>query len=879
MGRVRISSDNLPVPLKELPEYIKRIMDKKVSELTPEDLWALREWMLLHRSRRSIAVDIRFGSRRVPVYVSTWIEHEGRRYDIPGVDTPSALPYLEELGYHPRHKKKRARNGAGGSPRETTAVETEEKSLEQILVEQGEQLCREHPEECEKLQAMYNVIVEAESPYPKWRELFARLEEKYDGNIVAKIYGLLKAVASDYGLTMNSRAMKSTDYELSLIENYDRKEPEKALSDLTSALYNVMEYMHINRIKNALSSRKTELQRLKDIAVKMVLMHYSLDELEPVLPQVVDTVRKGLLKIIEHPEILDKLFEEACSNYGEYCTISRVSTAVMPEDILHRASQYHDLISLAYLLGKGIDVSSISSIRREAYRVAKEFINEYKDILGEETVKTLARLMRSTKYPLTNTIPALAEALLLLEPEIKSFVEKLGWHGKNELEENMYYQSMYTDKIQPYGIVSLVHTLGKLLIVKKYIDKLVNEPEFLAKQLEKHGIPLRMDGLELRVGKGKIDVFYNGERLGEIRLEPDKLYEAYIVKDFTPSQLIYSNIVVPLETILREKELYLYGTGNKLYLVRYTDKGAEILYPEHELVPYSDLRRFAYAVNNKDAWMDFKRYAYRYGYKEYPQHVFYPEAEKLVMENPELGISIYSTVHGDYIAEYSKGYIRSEGRGKTPAEALLSLASEFIREGKPMRAKQVLEYAEKVSRETNDTEAFSQVRRAEQIVELMRMLNTELQPLNETGSEYINSSRTILVSHGMSKEIEGIIKNTGLEPVSPRELKIYVEAEKPYHLNKELAEKYGVRVEKESLLIPLEKYSRALLKRLGIQYPEYGSRIIVEYKGKKHIYPENIYKALRKAELIYVSGKEESLPLVFKIDNNYVAVAPIVSPI
>ena len=85
---------------------LKQILEKRVDELTPEEKAILREWFIRHRSKHSLASDLARASKKTPVYTATWYTRPGR-YDIPGVDTPQALPQYQKLGYKPKHKKKK----------------------------------------------------------------------------------------------------------------------------------------------------------------------------------------------------------------------------------------------------------------------------------------------------------------------------------------------------------------------------------------------------------------------------------------------------------------------------------------------------------------------------------------------------------------------------------------------------------------------------------------------------------------------------------------------------------------------------------------------------------------------------------------------------
>ena len=868
MGRVRINTKELPVPLKELPEYIKHIMNKEVSELTSEDLWALREWMLLHRSKRSIAVDLRFGSKRVPSYVSTWIEHEGKRYDIPGVDTPNALPYLEKMGYHPRYRKKKQKQLNQPAYK---IMGTEPENIEQKLAKIYEEITRKDKELCEKLKTIYNILFEAELYYPEWSKLYAELEKKYGKNIVGKIYGLIQAIANNYGLTMNSYAVKEANMYLSM---FRRDNIDDLIERLSSMLYSIMRYLNIKNIVGAMKSNKTEYQRLIDLAVNGLIRKYFGEKEEQYMPEIISSIRKGLEEIAKNPEILENLLKEAWMDYGETYYNINLSTAVMPEDVLNTAQQYNYLLSLAYIIGKGINVSNINSIRREAYRVAREFIKEYGDVFGNDTVKTLARLMRSTKYPLSRVIPALAEALILLEPSIKDFIKKLGWQGKLGIENELYYKSPYTDMNTPYGIIGLIREIDKLMRAKEYIEKITGKPEFLIEELKKYGIQPRMDGLELRIGVGKIDVIYNGEKLGEIRLDREHLYSIYITNDFNPASLIETNILIPLEQMLRAKNLYLYSGRDKTFLVRYSDRGAEILYPEHIIVPYSDITRYYSIIRDTSAVHDFKLHAVKHGFS-YTTSPAYPEAIEEVMSNEGLGLRVYKTIDNDYLAVYSAGITQEHARAKTPLEAIYSVALKLLEEGKPKKAEQILEYAEKIAKNTsNNTLTPEELERVKHMAELSRLLSTQLAPFSGSTGAFINSTRTILVSPSLSKELKTIIERAELTQVPIKETRIYVEAEKPYNLNEKEARRNGIEVHEYTIHVPINKYSRALLKKLGIRYPEYASSIIIEYNGMKYRYPENIYKALKKAKEIYLSKKETSSPMIIKYNNTYIAVAP-----
>ncbi len=93
-------------PSKSLKRKLRRLMEKKVSELSVDDLEVLRRYNLL-RSRRSLLRDFS-RSAHVPKHVGPWIKHPGR-YDVPNVDTPNSKysEVIEEV--RKRLEKKRER--------------------------------------------------------------------------------------------------------------------------------------------------------------------------------------------------------------------------------------------------------------------------------------------------------------------------------------------------------------------------------------------------------------------------------------------------------------------------------------------------------------------------------------------------------------------------------------------------------------------------------------------------------------------------------------------------------------------------------------------------------------------------------------------------
>lgn len=622
---------------------------------------------------------------------------------------------------------------------------------------------------------------------------------------------------------------------------------------------------------------------------------YDLGKLMNVYPEITKNIINGFNIMVNEPSKALKIIETIAQELDPiyYSLIKDYSKASTPMDRWNLLKNYGSsiLVPILYLIGKGVDVSDLKNIRRYANQLVKKLKNTYKDVWGEyEPYTGFLRILRS-KDILNNVLPAILMAEVLLSDKVRDIIKNNNQILYDILNKTYYKREAWGSRYTKYYAeppLGFMEDLIPLITTYNHIVKAVEDPEYMYRLLHKLGLEKKMDGVELRFGKNVIEVYFNGEKLGDVKYDKEYLLSRASFDGDIEYVLLHS-VVNDIINTLEKHEIYIDSNkdNTQIYIYRFSKDGMELLYPMHKLYPYSDLEK---VFKELDAWkidIIFKKYAEKYGYK-YPSKLYAVSVKPISIGNTI--INLYKVFDRNtkkfyYEAEIhyrTKSYM---GRGDTEKDALLSLAEDVARQNKSL-AQKILEYIkEKYGIESKVFEKY------ETALKLAKLIGEELGEIEFLGYKaYMDPAHIIVViPYNNEGDVEKILNGFKFEKAVYKgdDVKYYIEYSGWEGEVKELADilkKHNVPyklVDKETILIP---YGSISITRLGKLYREFKYRkpyqivLAVEYpdgETAKFSYLYKILSSLGKPEKIYTSKTDKKYsPIILKYPYYIIAIAP-----